>query len=247
MCDECGVNDFGVPHEGEDANPEPDTLDRMRIWLTRLRQTCLHPQAGERNRKVFGGHKGPLRTVEEVLNVMIDQHTVSIHNDERSLFQSMIKRGQVHEHQGDFEKALDVWKDVLAEVQKIVGECKNALAQEVKNQPKVARPTEASKSNSLDWDGEDDSIEDDARSGRVGVLKNRLRSFLDLEHGCLFWVATAYYQLKDQEEKKDPKSERVGELQSLENEYYHQAKLVRKQVCYICPKKTRMYADLLRL
>lgn len=235
MCGDCGVDVSGISTTG-DQGPGPETLDKMRTWLTRLRQTCLHPQAGGKNRKIFGT-KGPLKTVEEVLLVMIDIQENNIRNDERSLFESMIRRGRLHKHLEDFESALGVWKSVLSKVQDIIKECRAALAQEILAQPKeseVERRTKDLNSlvgeNSSDED-EDDEDDEDVRVGRIGTLKNRLRNFLEIEHSCLFWVATAYYHLSLSEKEKDPKSGSTQEFQRLEYDYYDQAKLVRKQVC----------------
>lgn len=232
MCSDCGVDLSGISTT-RDSAPSPETLDKMRTWLTRLRQTCLHPQAGGRNRKIFGT-KGPLKTVGEVLLVMIDIHENNIRNDERSLFESMIRRGQLHEHLKNFESALGVWKSTLGEVQDIIKECRATLAQEIMAQPKESQVE--GKTKDLDPfieenDSDKDEDEEDVRVGRIGTLKNRLRSFLDVEHSCLFWIGTAYFNLKIKEEAKDPKSGGIGEFQRLEDDYYNQAKLVRKQVC----------------
>lgn len=234
MCADCGLNESGAPAVG-DWSPDTETLDKMRTWLTRLRQTCLHPQAGEKNRKVFGV-KGPLRTVEEVLHVMIDQQANNIRNDERSLFESMIKRGQLYEHLENFDSALNIWKTALEKVRGVVIECRDTLTQEITAQSK-APPGEAETGGfdrfAVDDDNDDKDEDDpDIKTGRIGTLKNRLRSFLDIEHACLFWVGTAYYNLKDKEEKKDPSSEKIAEFQRLEEDYYHRAKLIRKEVCY---------------
>lgn len=66
MCDDCGVDRDGSPNV-EDWDPGSwRTISKMRTWLTRLRQTCLHPQVGGQNRKNLGGTEGrPLRTVGE--------------------------------------------------------------------------------------------------------------------------------------------------------------------------------------
>lgn len=234
MCGDCGVDVSGISTTGDRA-PGPETLDKMRTWLTRLRQTCLHPQAGGKNRKIFGT-KGPLKTVAEVLLVMIDIQENNIRNDERLLFESMIRRGRLHEHLKDFESALGVWKSALSEVQDIIKECRAALAQEMMAQSKESG-VEGVEGGAEDLDSfvggnDSDKDEDDeeVRVGRIGTLKNRLRCFLDIEHSCLFWIATAYVGLGAKEEVKDPKSGSIREFQRLEYDYYNQAKLIRKQV-----------------
>lgn len=236
MCSDCGVDVSGIYATG-DWSPSPESLDKMRTWLTRLRQTCLHPQAGGRNRKLFGT-KGPLKTVGEVLLVMIDIHENNIRNDERSLFESMIRRGRLHEHLKDLEPALEVWKSALKEVQEIIKECRAALAQEVMTESKESQEEGKTKEFDPFIEGGDSSDRDeddeDVKIGRIGTLKNRLRSFLDIEHSCLFWIGTAYFNLKSNEEAKDPKNAGISELQRLEVNYYNQAKLVRKEVYITC-------------
>lgn len=66
MCEDCGVDRDGSPVV-EDWDPASRVIiANMRMWLTRLRQTCLHPQVGGQNRKGLGGTDGrPLRTVGE--------------------------------------------------------------------------------------------------------------------------------------------------------------------------------------
>merc|ERR1712000_588939 len=74
LCEDCNLDRTGAP-QSDDWDPDsPAIIEKMRMWLTRLRQTCLHPEVGGRNRRALGrSHNGPLRTVEQVLDVMIDQ------------------------------------------------------------------------------------------------------------------------------------------------------------------------------
>ena len=67
MCADCGVALDGTPLKDDWDPNSPAVVEKMRNWLSRLRQTCLHPQVGLRNRKALGSSKGPLRTVAEVL------------------------------------------------------------------------------------------------------------------------------------------------------------------------------------
>ena len=84
MAEDCGLNVDGTPRT-DDWDPDlPATIERMRNWLIRLRQTCLHPEVGARNRRALGG-KGPLRTVSEVLEVMIEQNDVATRLEERTV------------------------------------------------------------------------------------------------------------------------------------------------------------------
>ena len=82
MTRDCSLNLDGTPRTDDWDPDSPTTIEKMRNWLTRLRQTCLHPEVGARNRRALGG-KGPLRTVGEVLEVMIDQNDIATRSEER--------------------------------------------------------------------------------------------------------------------------------------------------------------------
>lgn len=67
MCKEVGLDLDGSPTNPM-ADWEPENYaEVMRMWLTRLRQTCLHPEVGGRNRRALGRGQGPLRTVASTL------------------------------------------------------------------------------------------------------------------------------------------------------------------------------------
>ena len=69
MCDECGFTREGAPL-ADDINLQSFALvEKMRSWLVRLRQTCLHPEVGGLNRRALGQGDGPLRTVAEGISL----------------------------------------------------------------------------------------------------------------------------------------------------------------------------------
>lgn len=84
MTEDCGLNLDGTPRADDWDPNSPHTIEKMRNWLIRLRQTCLHPEIGIRNRRALGG-KGPLRTVGEVLEVMLEQNQFATRSEERSV------------------------------------------------------------------------------------------------------------------------------------------------------------------
>jgi E3 ubiquitin-protein ligase SHPRH len=65
MCDECGFSKEGGPLSGDINFHSTALIEKMRSWLVRLRQTCLHPEVGGMNRRALGQGDGPLRTVAE--------------------------------------------------------------------------------------------------------------------------------------------------------------------------------------
>ncbi|KAF8245340.1 hypothetical protein K440DRAFT_555895 [Wilcoxina mikolae CBS 423.85] len=243
MCEEVGVDSTGAPKSGF-WNPD-DVADAMRAWLMRLRQTCLHPEAGERNRKAFGLKSGPLRTVEQVLSVMIDQHMIQMRTNERSLFWSMVKRGQIHEDSKNIEKAMTVWQEVLKLVQASVAECRQSLADEIKKakeSDKESQKDPKGKSKPKDDDVED---EDEKTSSRVAAARSRLKGFLEIEHACYYWLGTGFYQLREKAEAKDGAAEQpenqpkapnpdktIEEYKEKESEYYALAKKLRLELMH---------------
>lgn len=259
MCTALKVDELGAPTI-EDWDPE-DYYDPMRAWLTRLRQTCLHPEAGLKNRKALGGKNGPLRTVKEVLELMIEQFVTKLRTDERSLYQSMVKRGQLHEMDKEPDLALKVWKQVLPLVEATIKDCRAALKKEqlmakkyrakvIAEMRGVPAPkdeefevvddneyeVEAEEAEESGWEDEDDDDRikklkmPDHIVTQMAHARARLRNFLEVQHSCLFWVATAYHQLSGaadaEEEVKEEglnvlKNQNAGKMpeKSHENDY----------------------------
>ena len=227
MAEDCGLETDGGPLR-EDWDPEdPRVIEKMRSWLVRLRQTCLHPEVGRRNRQAFGNSKGPLRTVAEVLEVMIEQNDTMTRTEERNLLLSQIRRGQIHEHAEQSQTALDIWVATLDETRVVVQECRRQLQLEL------------DKFNAI---GVDANFEGDAEAvamTRTGIHKQRLRAALEVEHICVFFVANAYYQLKTKElslaENVDhagqmPMSEVAKDFEGKEEAFYEMAKALRREL-----------------
>ena len=53
MSEDCGLNIDGAPLAGNWDPESTVVIEKMRNWLTRLRQTCLHPEVGSRNRRAL--------------------------------------------------------------------------------------------------------------------------------------------------------------------------------------------------
>jgi E3 ubiquitin-protein ligase SHPRH len=215
MCAECGLNTDGAPLTDTWDPQSSITIDKMRAWLSRLRQSCLHPEVGVRNRRALGRGDAPLRTVPEVLQVMIDQNDTVARTEERALLMSKLRRGQILEHARRSQEALEIWLTVLAQSQTIVVDCRQDVASE---EVAVIMP-ESSQAQS-----------DDAITRRMGMLRLRLRSALEVEHVSTFFVANAYFQLKSDGEVVTPGSDRFKDLEKLEIESYERAKLLRNEI-----------------
>lgn len=247
MSEDCGLNLDGTPGT-DDWNPDsPATTEKMRNWLVRLRQTCLHPEVGARNRRALGG-KGPLRTVGEVLEVMIEQNNTAARSEERmvcalrqqplyfctlpekmpkvviltpsvmQLLLSQARRGQILEHAEHSEEALQIWLHTLEDAKSIVYDCREQLQAEI---DRLGLSGEAI--------GEAEEVEA-AIVIRTGPHRQRLRAAIEIEHMCTFFVANAYYQIKTDEERTKAESDEFYELQRKEESMYERAKILRREL-----------------
>jgi E3 ubiquitin-protein ligase SHPRH len=217
----CGLDTQGAPiHESWDPE-DPGVLEGMRTALDRLRQTALHPEVGQRNRRALGHRKGPMRTVAEVLDVMIEQSDMSIRADQRALLLAKLKRGQLLENSPRVRTALEIWKGVLETVDGIVQEAREKLEFEI----------EAAKSSGKERvTARDDANEEELNTGRVGEARRRYRSALEIQHKAIFFCANAYYQIKSNEEMTVPDSDEFHRLEELEVEGYDAAKKIRREI-----------------
>ncbi|KAI7565879.1 hypothetical protein KC346_g21152, partial [Hortaea werneckii] len=195
----------------------------MRTWLARLRQTCLHPQVGGRNRKALGRGQGPLRTVSEVLEVMIDQNETNIRVEERAVLNAQLQRAHVLSNDGKdnhrSEKALEIYQNAMG--------CSAELVQEARERLANAKTMLAAKGEST----ADSDDEESSESVRVlGRLRNNLRTALQLEHICTFFAATATFQIKSNEALTEAESQDFKDLEDRETSLYDRAKMLRKEI-----------------
>ncbi|KAI6865059.1 hypothetical protein KC334_g20111, partial [Hortaea werneckii] len=223
MCEDVGLNSDGSP-KVEDWDPtDPGTVEMMRTWLARLRQTCLHPQVGGRNRKALGRGQGPLRTVSEVLEVMIDQNDTNIRVEERAVLNAQLQRAHVLGNDGKddhrSEKALEIYQNAMR--------CSAELVQEARDRLANAKTMLAGKGESTAESDDEESSE----SVRVlGRLRNNLRTALQLEHICTFFAATATFQIKSNEALTKAESQEFKDLEDQETVLYDRAKMLRKEI-----------------
>lgn len=232
MCEAVGVNGEGAPKADEWDPEDPSTVEAMRSFLIRLRQTCLHPEVGGKNRKALGRGQGPLRTVTEVLEVMIDQNETNLRIEERALLASQLTRahilGNAREDDHRSEKALQIYLAAMERSQELVKEARKQL--------ETAKQEQAEQGEAItDTDDEDSSSESTPVLGR---LRNSLRTGLQLQHACTFFAATAYFQIKTNEMLTEPDSNRFKELEERETTLYESAKLLRKEILKDASRKS---------
>lgn len=222
MCEDCGCAPDGAPLR-EDWNPESSVIvERMRTWLVRLRQTCLHPQVGVRNRRALGRGVGPLRTVSEVLEVMIDQNETSVRTESRLALTSQLLQGHIIGNAGDdsqrAEKALEIYRTALEQSEEIVSECR-ADFRKVFGSHQLAH-------------GDDDTEDDEKTPEQAsrGRYRAALHSALQIQHACAFFTGTAYFQIKTNDVLTVPDSDRFKSLEEQESLHYDTAKMIRKEL-----------------
>ena len=233
MCSDICLDRMGAPIE-DDWDPDDEGMvQKMRQWLTRLRQTCLHPEVGERNKRALGRKMGPLRTVEEVLKVMIDQNESVLRLEERAAIIAKMVQGHLYSFAkgADKDKALHHYLQAFEAATAAVIECREQLRE--------ASLTEASTEvlkqqlPDPDTDGKDDALD------KLNVHRSRLRNAHELQHASTFFVATAYYQIRMQMLHSDEQSQEYKEKENLEAEYYEIAKNIRAEILREATKKTK--------
>ncbi|KAK5112916.1 hypothetical protein LTR62_003738 [Meristemomyces frigidus] len=224
MCDAVGVTADGSPKDEEWDPANTAIVEAMRSWLIRLRQTCLHPQVGGRNRKKLGRGKGPLRTVAEVLETMIEQNEASVRTVERDLLGSRLLRAHIVGNNGldvhRAEAALARYKTAMTTSEMLVQDARARLA--------------AVKATMTDDDEPTADVQDEESSAEstplLGQLRHGLRTALQLQHACTFFAATAVFQIKSNEILTPHGSDCFTTLENEEQELYDAAKQLRKEI-----------------
>ncbi|KAF5605426.1 rad8 Rdh54p [Fusarium pseudocircinatum] len=219
MAEACGLSLEGAPivDDWEPGDHEED----MRTWLVRLRQTALHPEVARYNRRTLGNSKNrPMRTVDEVLDAMLEQSESAIRSDERAYLSSKLTRGQLYENSPRVKEALEIWLSVRDEARKLVSKARDELRSLAVSR---IRPTSH----------EDSDIDDDSEVEEKGQLfesRRRLRGALEMYHRAVFFCANAYFQIRENPEMTEPGSEEFSRIKKLEDEHYEEAKAIRREI-----------------
>lgn len=222
MAEDCGLDVQGAPSS---PDWEFETYsEKMSLWLNRLRQAALHPEVVMR-RLMSHTKNRPMRTVDEVLDAMIEQNERTMLSEQRAYLMARLTRGQLLENGPRVKEALALWKKVRDEVAPIVADCEQQLE-------KVIRETSngtAANGNAGDSEEEDGAISNEHQN-QLTDLRGRLRSALEIQHRAVFFCGNAYFQIRENPELTEPESEEVKRLQELENECYEDAKRIRRKI-----------------
>ncbi|EWZ97636.1 hypothetical protein FOWG_02041 [Fusarium oxysporum f. sp. lycopersici MN25] len=219
MAEACGLSLEGAPIV-DGWKPE-DHEEDMRTWLVRLRQTALHPEVAGYNRRTLGNSKNrPMRTVDEVLDAMLEQSESAIRSDERAYLSSKLTRGQLYENSPRVKEALEIWLSGRDEAQKLVSKSRDEL--------KSLTGSRLRPSSHDDSDIDDDSEVEE--KGQLFESRRRLRGALEMYHRAVFFCANAYFQIRENPEMTEPESEEFLRIKKLEDEHYEEAKAIRREI-----------------
>ncbi|KAK1968457.1 SNF2 family domain-containing protein [Colletotrichum sublineola] len=232
MARRCGVDILGAPLQ---ADWVPEVYENeMRTWLNRLRQAALHPEIVQR--RGTGRKVGPMRTVEEVLDAMIEQSDNDIRTDHRAYLQARLTHGQMLENSPRVSEALEIWKRVKEDAIILVAECRKELEAVLDEVATIPRSTisgqaqeargNASASDDIGEDGGDDG----ANNARVGEARTKLRHALEVLHKATFFCANAFFQIKSNTDMTEPDSDQFRRLQQLEDAEYGKAQEIRREI-----------------
>jgi E3 ubiquitin-protein ligase SHPRH len=233
MSMECGLNTSGAPLRGDWDPDDPRIIEKMRSWLTRLRQTCLHPDIGGNNRRTLGSN-GPLRTVNEVLDVMIEANEAAIRSEERILLLSQLRRGQLLENAKRRQEALDLWQKALDHSTELVEESRKHLRY-------IQESEDHKNADNLSEDAEEAD-----KNSRLGQCRLRLRGALEVQHIAVFFTANAYYQIKSDPNLTQPDSDEFKALEKREEDGYEAAKVIRKEMLTDISRKVERHMKIIK-
>lgn len=227
-----GLDEVGTPIN-EDWDPEdPVIIDQMKRTLAHLRQIVLHASLGPAK---FGGggteqRKGP-RTLEEVLDVMIEKSDSEIRNEQRNYLTLKIERGQVFMHMGRTTDALHIWKQVVDEVEVFEDECRKQLEDELEKAINDGSHDPLKQMEGHDSPNGDDTDQEKAME-KVNECRRKLRSLLYIHHRAHFFIASGYYQMKSNLQTANPQTKDLQDLEEKEVTGYETAKNIRKEILH---------------
>ncbi|KAJ3055803.1 hypothetical protein HK097_009186 [Rhizophlyctis rosea] len=242
------------PSETAEMKRKEESLrsDKMRKWLLQLRQTCCHPQIGRHNHNLFGG---TLKSIDEVLDVLVKQASANVNSAERNLFQTMIYRTQMDEFEENLDKAMETYQHILKGVRMRVRAAEEDVwavmacrqvdhAEEehwaVTARQQVERASVAASEPDTFADSDDEALPNTAgqfsgaTSDELASATSRLHSWLEVEHRVQFFIASIHHTLghDDQESEFYATAEKVRRkmLAPVENEIRGLAKQFERHV-----------------
>ncbi|RYP12581.1 hypothetical protein DL767_011239 [Monosporascus sp. MG133] len=139
-----------------------------------------------------------------------------------------------------FASSLTIWAEARKEIEALVKECREQLRIEVESARQAGIEETMEEMNSHHSENSDDPDRESITT-RIGECRRKLRSALDLEHRAVFFIASAYFQIKSNEDMTEPGSEDFKRLEKLEIEGYELAKQIRKEILQEAHSKAAFY------
>ncbi|KAG0212392.1 hypothetical protein BGX28_006361 [Mortierella sp. GBA30] len=214
-----------------DVNTTSDNsteAEKLQNWLVRLRQTCCHPQIGSRNKEALG--KTNLRTIDEVLDVMIQQANTQLYVKERLLFAIKIKRAllnaRIYKDAAQLPLFLQIAREISGHVDTWKLKCEERLIQRAREREQK-RDLAAEKGKDVQQEPLEEEYEGDVmallgsktagHSAEDAYMTSmlRYREWQEQHHRILFFTAGLYHELK---------------MEAEETHLYERAEEIRQQL-----------------
>ncbi|KAG0001942.1 hypothetical protein BGZ79_003903 [Entomortierella chlamydospora] len=208
------------------VNDNNEEVERLQSWFMRLRQICCHPQIGVRNGESLG--KTNLRTVDEVLDVMVQQNTTQLYFKEKAKFIAKLKRAVLTARIHKNISVMELFKRLVDEAAHHVDTWKTKYEEQLAKRTRERRLQQRIENEKGKEVKHDTSEDDEDRAaieilGKVkpgtddsfGIALARHKEWLEQQHRILFFTAGFCHDLEMEEE---------------ETEYYNQAEEVRRNI-----------------
>ncbi|KAG0222698.1 hypothetical protein BGX31_008918 [Mortierella sp. GBA43] len=209
----------------ETTTDDSEELEKLRSWFVRLRQICCHPQIGSRNKESLG--KTNLRTIDEVLDAMVQQNNSQLHIKERTLFTTKLKRAVLTARIHNDMAEMNLFTQLALEAQRQV-EFWDAKVQEQGKSTGGKKLHQARAADGDDYMDQEISDNDETQTevDDLGRIKSsaenpysaailRRRDWQEQHHRTLFFTACFYHDL---------------EMEVEEVELYKRAEEIRQKI-----------------
>ncbi|KAI9331816.1 SNF2 family N-terminal domain-containing protein [Zopfochytrium polystomum] len=190
--------------------------------LVQLRQLCCHPQVGEANRRSLGDSIG---TIDEIQKRLYAQTLSEVLSTERSVYLTQMTLAQVYEHAEDFNVSLDIYRQVLDDVRCRIETFELDI---------LEAPDDKDDTNDRAHPPGAGSSVLSSRRERLRFLQTSLRFSKEVEHAAIFFIASCYNSLQDEEKE----TLYYAEAEALRNQ------LLAKQRSAVVDAKTNMWRGM---
>ncbi|KAF9197706.1 hypothetical protein BGZ49_001740 [Haplosporangium sp. Z 27] len=210
---ECDLNSLNK--KGGNIN-----LEKLQAWLVRLRQTCCHPQISTWSKESLG--RKDVRTIDTVLNVMVQKTSSLLGAKEKALISTKIRRAVLSAHLDNGFEVLKLFEEIEEQVRGYVQFWKALAEKELADKTSAnskgkdkAEPSYLDTSNAISSSAE--LVESKQRNKRDGWVSpsSRFRDWQEQLHRILFYMAANYGQFG---------------MNDKETQYYSLAASVREEM-----------------